>query len=1525
MITSEEAIKKLKEYWGTNKFVFQAEFHVPKNVSLREGTKPFGYFRNIRFNGELLEYPLDAIPTHERRVSIYQVLKPGLTDQEQYEVTLDLAKDDYRKKNPFQLVVKNFKKLANESIIIDTTLHKTIKDIFNENININSPFQVVNLANSVESLATDIYSEDKRFIYELIQNADDAAFDEDSELSIEVLSNYVIISHNGAPFNSRDIRGLCSIGIGTKTNDATKTGYKGIGFKSVFGQPDGLVYVKSEYTLFKFDREYSRKKGWNIKWGNKEEWEEKNGVTFNCPWQMMPVLIENLDDAQLEKVLANEKYTVKTAIKIIDSEQVFKNINKFFGDAKFLLFLRRITRVEIIFDKHTISFKKEKKHDHKEIVSLIKNNELLSNWYVKNWIHNIPIEIQKELKSDPKTPKKIQSMEKTEISFALEINDTLNEIKLLDEGKSFLYSYLPTEETQYNIPFIVNCNFLLDASREKIHKNRKWNEWLFQVIGYKTVECCYEFLVNNLFETTYLSIFRNGFIPESDNLRAKINAGLKIGLEKFAILKNRNNELCKLDEVALDRFNLFQVEPELVNKLAAFINETEEKVLLDAKNIIELSDLISHILKLKPFVISESILQDFFSSAYIEQVITLISNYKILSFLCPLETKDTSGTWYTVVTKYKLIINQDEQLDYIKRVCFPMELGESSYDTEFKNALIHHDVYQLIKDDVELLAWLIKLGVSEPGSIAYLEKEIIGNIQNVITNTNYLTITKFIYRLYTDKRLTEAHYVNLQELPLKTDKGFKKANLCVLPESYNPTIDIRSKLPAQAFLSDEYLEIANTRECKSFFKILAVRDDIEFTNKFKINSPDLPPSFVEVSNKFAREGHTYPHLIGVFHPNTPISNVPYHLQSFTFLDQINKFEFAIVFWNRIFDKYTLTKNREAKSPHNYAPPKDYTVYNLGGGSEFSTLDEMAWGRQPYNTTYIPSYFIWYIQNTKCIPTNKGLKLANETYTNTEKINELAGDFLPIIKIDKVVPEDWNKVLKMKSILSIDDLFTILNGISDLVGNKGFLDKENEKRLGLIYNELMLKINLDYENVSRQIKNWVSNGRLISSAKKSVKACDLMHIKIAGFENTNTDIRTIFLPKNVETNNPIFIDLLSVLGITIIDKFSYQADIINEIFDLKIKLLNLVGPVCLLLKNKMIVSDIDKSMYDRFIKISKTQFNLCNNIHPIFTNENEIIRGEIVNFYHDKVENKFLLSIDWQNPLTILEISYDLSSLLSAVRLEKEIMMLLSMSYSQIEQFLMFQKLDFKEYHNSEIYKEILNEIKKLEELKSIKPTKKLEKGNDTSSTNIKNDEDVPVEVKPLSGSMDETQEKIEAEQPKPKTIKDIIPDVTEEDEAYIKGIINFSYDTEGQMDANTTAKIKTLVAIKNEYATFNISDEGRFLKAGSDEILVRSAQNGLLYLDVYHWGRLNEANVRLSVYTKNLIEIFDSQEQLINYTKPQNKFGIVRMPNEYNLEDYNSLDNIPDKGKWHYVFIVNEKTKAAQNYKDVMNLDDYNF
>lgn len=182
----------------------------------------------------------------------------------------------------------------------------------------------------------------------------------------------------------------------------------------------------------------------------------------------------------------------------------------------------------------------------------------------------------------------------------------------------------------------------------------------------------------------------------------------------------------------------------------------------------------------------------------------------------------------------------------------------------------------------------------------------------------------------------------------------------------------------------------------------------------------------------------------------------------------------------------------------------------------------------------------------------------------------------------------------------------------------------------------------------------------------------------------------------------------------------------------------------------------------------------------------------------------------------------------------------------------------------------------------------------------------------------EVEEKIEDNFENP--FKDITPD----DEMFIRSIIKGDFELNEKLDTNTTAKIKTLMAIRDKYNAAEISDEGRFLKAGSDEIIVRSAQNGILYLDVYHWGRLSEFNVSLSIYTKSQIEIFKTQDELINYTKPQNKFGIVRMPNEYSLGDYNSLDQVSDKGKWHYVFIVNENTKAAMSYKEFIDYSDPN-
>jgi hypothetical protein len=344
---------------------------------------------------------------------------------------------------------------------------------------------------------------------------------------------------------------------------------------------------------------------------------------------------------------------------------------------------------------------------------------------------------------------------------------------------------------------------------------------------------------------------------------------------------------------------------------------------------------------------------------------------------------------------------------------------------------------------------------------------------------------------------------------------------------------------------------------------------------------------------------------------------------------------------------------------------------------------------------------------------------------------------------------------------------------------------------------------------------------------------------------------------------------------------------------------------------MIVSDIDKSMYERLTKISKTKFYFCRNIHPIFTNKNKVIKGDIVNYYHDKTDNQFLLSKEWSSPLTLLEISHEISSLLSAIRLEKEIMMLLNLSVSQIELYLISLKLDLKEYQNSEIYHEINEEIKKLEDLIKIKLINQTKMTTDTPNTSIEK----------VTKSIDEEKpNEIETEVNK-NPFKDITPD----DETFIRSIIKGDFELSEKLEPNTTAKIKTLMAIKNQYNASEIVDEGRLLIAGGDEIIVRSAQNGLLYLDIYHWGRLSETNVYLSIYTNNEITIFKTQEELFDFVKPQNKHGILKMPDAYDLKGLISVNSTDKDGVWRFVFIVNENTKAAQNYKKSTNIYDYDF
>jgi hypothetical protein len=76
-----------------------------------------------------------------------------------------------------------------------------------------------------------LYTDRTHFIFELLQNAEDAGA---SRIFFRLFEDRLEVSHDGRLFNERDVRGICGVGEGTKADDLTQIGKFGIGFKSVY-------------------------------------------------------------------------------------------------------------------------------------------------------------------------------------------------------------------------------------------------------------------------------------------------------------------------------------------------------------------------------------------------------------------------------------------------------------------------------------------------------------------------------------------------------------------------------------------------------------------------------------------------------------------------------------------------------------------------------------------------------------------------------------------------------------------------------------------------------------------------------------------------------------------------------------------------------------------------------------------------------------------------------------------------------------------------------------------------------------------------------------------------------------------------------------------------------------------------------------------------------------------------------------------------------------------------------------------
>lgn len=94
-------------------------------------------------------------------------------------------------------------------------------------------------------LLTQLYPDNAHFIYELLQNAEDAKA---SHARFTVGNEALVFEHDGSRlFSARDVESITSIGDSTKADSPTEIGKFGVGFKSVFAYTETPEIQSGEY------------------------------------------------------------------------------------------------------------------------------------------------------------------------------------------------------------------------------------------------------------------------------------------------------------------------------------------------------------------------------------------------------------------------------------------------------------------------------------------------------------------------------------------------------------------------------------------------------------------------------------------------------------------------------------------------------------------------------------------------------------------------------------------------------------------------------------------------------------------------------------------------------------------------------------------------------------------------------------------------------------------------------------------------------------------------------------------------------------------------------------------------------------------------------------------------------------------------------------------------------------------------------------------------------------------------------
>lgn len=596
-ISDQEAIQKLFKFWKVDELKFIGK--VTKNN--------FGYFFNsVLANKRPLKYP-DKFGN----VGVFCEKGEGLEADKYYEFHCCLAPIEWRKDkgNPYLLNVDTSKPIipVDDFELTESSKEHFIKHLFNQRgIEPDSSARTARLLRLNE---LELYTQTERFIFELIQNADDMPKSIDSSVSIEfkLANDYFIFLHNGQPFKKENVEAIADAGKSTKIKDTKKTGYKGIGFKSVFSDAK-VVYINSGYFSFRFDSEYysqltfeqlysfhinsltetAKRNFFRLYEGREPEFTALESI----PWQIKPIWTTLKEfPEELKSIQDYFKKEVAIALKIGRETIQNKNYNQIlktlFSEPRFLLFLRKVRNISISSEQISLKVNIFRSGYLKTITSsdtainkIIRDEYITDEGQYQIRIDNdtfqkvgVPISIHTDgdkssFKKNDGTdlnniPEKLAKLDSTSISFAAKIKD--EKIVKFPDSEAILFNYLPTNDSRFGFPFLVNADFITTTNRETIIAENLWNVYLFYYIGYYSIQWIADTASIKITDSSKESL-RNSILSllpkmqtDTKEIHQLFNKGFQKGIEEIPFIPCASERtLLKVREAVLDKTKIFQ-------------------------------------------------------------------------------------------------------------------------------------------------------------------------------------------------------------------------------------------------------------------------------------------------------------------------------------------------------------------------------------------------------------------------------------------------------------------------------------------------------------------------------------------------------------------------------------------------------------------------------------------------------------------------------------------------------------------------------------------------------------------------------------------------------------------------------------------------------------------------------------------------------------------------------------------------------------------------------------------------------